>query len=213
MSTIVVAVGNGGGNVVDHFRKANSNIAGVEYLYLDEDQVQLESHGMGYERKAILERSCKTLGDNYAAKYDVAILVVCLGRTTGNYYADAVAEELRERCKKLLCIASLPFKFEGRIKRINAVAALGNIKRWCDMVAIQDNERLPTEIDISDINVSMGSLFCILRPITHDSVAESIICCEWATVKGIRAIWQCAYKETLSELSQNGIITFHPNEQ
>lgn len=34
MSAIVVAVGNGGGNVVDHFRKESPNIPGVEYYMI-----------------------------------------------------------------------------------------------------------------------------------------------------------------------------------
>ena len=37
MSTIVVTVGNGGGNVVDDFRKTITKTPGVEYLYLDQD--------------------------------------------------------------------------------------------------------------------------------------------------------------------------------
>ena len=92
MSTIVVAVGNGGGNVVDDFRKTRTETPGVEYLYLDQDHEQLECHGNGDERKVILEKSCKTLGENFADNYDTAVLVVCLGGFTGNYYADAIAE-------------------------------------------------------------------------------------------------------------------------
>jgi len=100
MSIIVVAVGNGGGNVVDDFRKMRQDCHDVEYLYLDEDQAQLECHGTGNERKVILERSCKTLGDNFAARYDAAIVVVCLGGTTGNYYADAVAGQPHQNFSK-----------------------------------------------------------------------------------------------------------------
>ncbi len=140
MSTIVIAVGNGAGNVVDDFRKGPSYVGGIEYLYLDEDAQDLEHHGIGKERKAVLERSCKTLGSIFAERYDVAVLVVCLGGFTGNYYADAIAEELRGRCEKLLCIASLPFGFVGRLKLINASASLGNIIRWSDLTATQDNE-------------------------------------------------------------------------
>lgn len=214
MSTKVVAVGNGGGNVVDDFRKMRNETPGVEYLYLDKDPEQLESHGNGDERKVILEKSCKKLGENFADNYDTAVLVVCLGGLTGNYYADAIAEELRGRCKKLLCIASLPFEFEGRIKRINAVATLANIKRWCDLTAIQDNNCLPGDIDFSDLNDSMANLLNIVGPITHDeNVSESVVCCEWATVKQIRVIWQGAYKEACPPFLPNGIITFHQNRE
>ena len=214
MSTIVVTVGNGGGNVVDDFRKTRTETPGVEYLYLDQDHEQLECHGNGDERKVILEKSCKTLGENFADNYDTVVLVVCLGGFTGNYYADAIAEELRGHCRKLLCIASLPFEFEGRVKRINAVAALGNIKRWCDLTAIQDNNCLPGDIDFSDLNDSMANLLCILRPLTHDeNVSESVVCCEWATVKQIRVIWQCAYREACPTFLPNGVITFHQNRE
>lgn len=192
----MVAVGNGGGNVVDDFRKMRPETPGVEYLYLDQDPEQLESHGNGDERKVILEKSCKTLGEHFAEQYDVAILVVTLGGFTGNYYADAITEELRGRCKKLLCIASLPFEFEDRIKWIDAGAAIGNIKRWCDLTAIHDNNCLPGDIEFSDLNVSMVKLLCILRPLTNeDMLPISIPCCEWATVKQIRAIWQGVYNE------------------
>ena len=212
MSTIVVAVGNGGGNVVDDFRKTITKTPGVEYLYLDQDSGQLESHGNGNERKMILEKSCKTLGENFADNYDTVVLVVCLGGFTGNYYAYAIAEELRGHCKKMLCIASLPFEFEGRIKRINAVAALANIKRWCDLTAVQDNNCLPDNIDFSDLNVLMANLLCIVRPLTHnDNVSESSVYSEWPSLKQIRVIWQGAYKENCPTFLPNGIITFHQN--
>lgn len=159
MNTIVVAVGNGGGNVVDDFRKECPDIQGVEYLYLDEDTGKLERHGAGRERKMILERTCRSLGEIFAGRYDAAIVVVCLGGFTGDYYADAIAEELRGRCDKLLCIASLPFVFEGPKRRADAMAALGNIKRWCDLAEIQDNNSLPPGADLNEMNGPMvGSL-------------------------------------------------------
>lgn len=205
MSTIVVAVGNGAGNVIDDFRKIRPDLPDIEYLYLDEDTTQLERHGTGHERKEILERSCETLRNIFAERYDVVILVVCLGGFTGNYYGDAIAEELRGKCEKFLCIASLPFEFEGRIKRINAVAALGNIEQWCDLMAIQDNNCLPGDIDISDINGPMVITLGVLQRLSNNLSG-----CGSEIIDQIREVWTTSCKGTFPIFAQDRIITFHP---
>jgi cell division protein FtsZ len=73
---------------------------------------------------------------------DLLILVVGLGGGTGSGAAPVVARTAKEVGALVLCVATLPFSFEGDGRRRNARASLRDLREPADAVVVQPNDRL-----------------------------------------------------------------------
>lgn len=78
----------------------------------------------------------------FFANVDLAFLVVGLGGGTGTGAAPAVARMAREAGSTVLCMATLPFNFEGDSRRQKAQRGLDVLKAEADAVIVVPNERL-----------------------------------------------------------------------
>ena len=120
---------------------------------------------------------------------DLLILVVGLGGGTGTGAAPVVARTAKEVGAIVLCVATLPFSFEGDGRRHHARAGLRNLRAPADAVVVQPNDRL-LEIAASD-----------------DALVEAFNTSDRMLATGVRALWRMLVKPgvinvTFADLSQ-----------
>lgn len=153
----VLGLGGAGGKVA---RAASARLAEVPVLAVDTCARDLE--GLGTLPTGLIgRRSCHGLGSggNLAAgalagaefaepfrhfnrDCDLSVIVCGLGGGTGGGAAPHLLKAARESGALTLCLAILPFDFEGEIRRQAAAAALHNLRQGADGVIVMGNQRL-----------------------------------------------------------------------
>lgn len=153
----ILGLGGAGGKVA---RAASARLAEVPALAVDTCARDLE--GLGTLPTGLIgRRSCHGLGSggNLAAgalagaefaepflhfnrDCDLSVIVCGLGGGTGGGAAPHLLKAARESGALTLCLAILPFDFEGEIRRQTAAAALHNLRQGADGVIVMNNQRL-----------------------------------------------------------------------
>lgn len=103
---------------------------------------------------------------------DLVFVVTGLGGGTGGGAAPVIARLAREAGALVLCMATLPFDFEGMRRREQAKATLRELRLAADAVICLPNQRMTA---IFDQNTPMRDAFRL----TNDLLAQ-----------GVRGIWQ-----------------------
>lgn len=183
MSTIVIAIGNGAGNIVDEFR-ALTNPSDVDFIYCDTDAALLRKHGSETDYHYLLGKDWHTeLELLLNCKRDAIVIIACLGGQTGSLFAPLFTERLRTKTDKLISLVSLPFKFEGALRNRRAVASLVSIENNSDVTIIQQNAKLPDDMMQNQMNEPLVRFLDVVNPVFVIS-GESINCpfVEWANM-------------------------------
>lgn len=79
----------------------------------------------------------------------LVILLAGLGGGTGSGSAPCIAQIAREQGAHVAVLATLPFSFEGRRRREQALAALEELRQHADLVICFENDRMPSVTDPS----------------------------------------------------------------
>jgi cell division protein FtsZ len=79
----------------------------------------------------------------------LVLLLVGLGGGTGSGAAPCIAQIAREQGSQVAVLATLPFSFEGRRRRDQALEALELLRKHADLVICFENDRMPTVTDPS----------------------------------------------------------------
>lgn len=107
---------------------------------------------------------------------DLLLMVVGLGGGTGSGAAPVVARTAKEVGTLVLCVATLPFSFEGDGRRHYARAGLRDLLAPADAVVVQPNDRL---LDTAD---------------SEDALAEAFGAADRMLAIGVRALWRMLVK-------------------
>jgi len=154
----VIGIGGGGGNAVN--RMIEARIEGVEFIALNTDlqalnanravkKVQIGNNltkGLGsggkpeIGKEAAMEDTEKLLEMLEGA--DMLFLTAGLGGGTGTGAAPLIANLAAEKDILTIAIVTLPFDFEGRVRRQQALIGLEEIQAAADTVITIPNERL-----------------------------------------------------------------------
>ena len=154
----VVGVGNGGCKIVD--RLSGAVAPGLTSVAINTDarsvmasrattKLQIGANrtdGLGTGGDAdIGRRSAEDevpVITNLLGDMDLVFVVVCLGGGTGSGAAPVVVKAAREAGATTLCVAVLPFKFEGGDQREQADHALALLRGVAHVLMVVPNDRL-----------------------------------------------------------------------
>ena len=171
----VIGVGGGGGNAVNHmFRQG---IEGVDFIVCNTDMKALNDSpvpnkislgNLGAGNKP--ERACKAAQDKAddireVLSHNTKMLFITagMGGGTGTGAAPVIAEIAKsidlddDDTKKILVVAivTLPFSFEGRKRREQALAGIKELSQHVDSIIVINNDKLRTYGDL-DIDEAFG---------------------------------------------------------
>jgi len=159
----VLGVGGAGTHAVD--RLSRDGLSGVELLVTNTDARALSTaftaerislgqsltRGLGaggdpeLGRAAALESSA-AVGERLSGA-SLVVLMVGLGGGTGSGAAPSIAQIARAQGAHVAVFATLPFSFEGRRRREQALEALDALRQEADMVVCFENDRMSTVVD------------------------------------------------------------------
>lgn len=160
-----VGIGGAGTHAVD--RLTRDGLASVELMVANTDVRALSgavtadrivlgrglTRGLGaggdpdLGRAAALE-SIAEVGERLMGA-SLVILLAGLGGGTGSGSAPCIAQIAREQGAHVAVLATLPFSFEGRRRREQALAALEELRQHADLVICFENDRMPSVTDPS----------------------------------------------------------------
>jgi cell division protein FtsZ len=154
----VIGIGGGGGNAIN--RMIASHVEGVQFLAANTDcqallsnsasiKVQLGAKltkGLGaggnpeIGRSAALEDTEKVL--EALGGGDMVFVTTGLGGGTGTGAAPIIANLAREMGALVVAVVTLPFEFEGRLRRLQAEEGLSALREVVDTVITIPNDKL-----------------------------------------------------------------------
>ncbi|HPN29849.1 MAG TPA: cell division protein FtsZ [bacterium] len=180
---VVIGVGGGGCNALSHMIKAQNE--GIDYVAVNTDLQQLKrikgcqvlqigeklTNGLGaggipeMGRKSAIESR-----DQIAAVLtgaDIAIITACLGGGTGTGAAPEIAAISKSLGILTIPVVTIPFKFEGKKRKIQAEEGLKKVTENADSIIIISNERL---LENTDQNVGLYEAFAMVDDVAKDAV-------------------------------------------
>ncbi len=156
---MVIGVGGGGSNAVNHMFK--QNIQCVSFVVINTDQQALrrspvptkvligptvtKGRGAGnIPEKAFqaAEESAADIDRLFTDETDMVFITASMGGGTGTGAAPVVARIARERGLLTVGIVTIPFLFEGMKKINKALAGAEEMRKYVDTLLIINNERL-----------------------------------------------------------------------
>ena len=152
----VIGVGGGGGNAVNHM--FNEGIHDVTYVLCNTDnkalqdspvphKLQLGKDGLGAgnrparAREAALE-SIDEIKDMLSDGTRMAFITAGMGGGTGTGAAPIIAQCAKDAGILTVGIVTIPFKFEGKPKIVQALEGVAEISKHVDALLVINNERL-----------------------------------------------------------------------
>lgn len=192
----IIGVGGAGGNVVERIQ--STELAALPAMVLHTNPRVLPQ--WQFENKLLIgEKQTRGLGSGgdpelgklaagesidivtaFCKDTDLVFLVAGLGGGTGSGAAPAIAKAAREAGALVLCLATLPFDFEGPRRASQARAAMAELKQAADAVICLPNQRMTR---IFDANTPVREAFHM----TNDLLGQ-----------GMHGIWRM--------LSQSGLV-------
>ncbi|GHV45433.1 cell division protein FtsZ [Synergistales bacterium] len=180
---IIIGVGGGGGNALDHI--IESNVEGVEFIAANTDVKALRNNKA--QRKIILgEKLTRGLGAGAnpqkgmdAAKEsieqireslegaDMIFVTAGMGGGTGTGAAPIIAEVSGETGALVVGVVTTPFGFEGVRRAEVAQQGLEQLRDKVDALLIVENERLLTQ---ADDNIKMVDAYKMANEVLRQAV-------------------------------------------
>ena len=160
---IVVGVGGAGNNAVN--RMIEENIDGVEFIGVNTDKQALQlckaptllqigeklTKGLGAGAKPeIGEKAAEESAEEITAALKGAdmVFVTCgMGGGTGTGAAPVVARIAKEMGILTVGVVTKPFRFEARVRMVNAIAGIEKIKSNVDTLIVIPNDKLLEIVD------------------------------------------------------------------
>lgn len=167
---MVIGVGGGGGNAVDHM--IESGMTGIEYVVANTDVKALRSkdgskmkriqigkkrtHGQGAgNNPTVGQESAQENHDDLEAVMDKASMVFVaagMGGGTGTGAAPVVASIAKDKNILTVGVVTKPFAWEGKEKMLQAMRGIDEMKKYVDALIVIPNEKVK-EISNSKLTV------------------------------------------------------------
>lgn len=117
MKTMLLAIGNAGGNIVETIRKESGHawLKESQYVFADCDENDLKKHDAEDSQLINLNTDKDEFPDGIFDGIEKIVIVAGLGCKTGTKYAELAAKSAVDAgVDSVKVIATLPFDFEGR---------------------------------------------------------------------------------------------------
>jgi cell division protein FtsZ len=182
---MVVGVGGGGSNAIDHMIEAK--ISGVEFVAVNTDAQALERSQATIKLQlgAVLTKGRGSGGNpeigRQAALEDVDLIQKTLkgaemvfvtagfGGGTGTGAGPVIAEIAKGMNALTVGIVTKPFDFEGKPRHENAKAGIKGIRKCVDTLIVVPNQRL-LEVEMIDKNTTIVEAFGLADDILRQGV-------------------------------------------
>ena len=154
MKTRIIGIGNGGCNIVDDLRKINLSHE-TEFVYYDYESDDLHRHGNEKDRRILLDIGHPAdipIADN---RVDVTIVASALGGSATTIFSGKISRAYQQRTGIMIGVMTLPLKMEGIVQCEQAQEMLKNLKAFYDVSIIQDNEKLPGDLNVIQMNLPL----------------------------------------------------------
>lgn len=179
----IVGVGGAGGNAVN--RMVNMNIKDVEFIAINTDALALDNN-LADEKIAIGQKTTKTLGagakpevgrqalmedkDTVEKKLEGADMVFIsagMGGGTGTGAAPVVAEIAHQLGILTVAVVTMPFRWEGPVRRRNAEKGLAALRKSVDSIIVINNQRI---MEVIEKNTPMKEAFLKVDEVLGNAV-------------------------------------------
>jgi cell division protein FtsZ len=182
---IVIGVGGGGSNAVDHMIEAK--ITGVEFVTVNTDAQALErsrapikvqlgavltkGRGSGGNpeigRQAALE-DAELIRETFKGA-EMVFVTAGFGGGTGTGAGPVISEIAKSMGALTVAIVTKPFDFEGKPRHKNAQAGIEEIRKNVDTLIVVPNQKL-LEVEMIDKNTTIVEAFCMADDILRQGV-------------------------------------------
>lgn len=182
----IIGLGGGGAKILDGIADAVAGGAAVVAVNTDTQalaesrapsRVQIgmgRTHGFGTGGDVALGRQAleddREVVEGLFGEVRLLILLVGLGGGTGTGAAPALLNIARDAGVMTLCFATMPFSFEGRLRRDQAYRGLAEIRDAADAVVMVQNDRLAEFVGESKVNETFARV---------DAVVGDAVCAVW----------------------------------
>lgn len=179
----IIGVGGAGGNAVN--RMVGMNIKDVEFIAINTDALALDNN-LADEKIAIGQKTTKTLGagakpevgrqalmeDKETVKKklegaDMVFISAGMGGGTGTGAAPVVAEIARELGILTVAVVTMPFRWEGFVRRRNAEKGLAALRKSVDSIIVINNQRI---MEVIEKNTPMKEAFLKVDEVLGNAV-------------------------------------------
>lgn len=179
----IVGVGGAGGNAVN--RMVSMNIKDVEFIAINTDALALDNN-LADEKIAIGQKTTKTLGagakpevgrqalmeDKETVEHklegaDMVFISAGMGGGTGTGAAPVVAEIAHKLGILTVAVVTMPFKWEGPIRRRNAEKGLAALRQAVDSIIVINNQRI---MEVIEKNTPMKDAFLKVDEVLGNAV-------------------------------------------
>lgn len=179
----IVGVGGAGGNAVN--RMVSMNIKDAEFIAINTDALALDNN-LADEKIAIGQKTTKKLGagakpevgrqalmeDKETVEHklegaDMVFISAGMGGGTGTGAAPVVAEIAHKLGILTVAVVTMPFKWEGPIRRRNAEKGLAALRQAVDSIIVINNQRI---MEVIEKNTPMKDAFLKVDEVLGNAV-------------------------------------------
>ncbi|MCI5601739.1 MAG: cell division protein FtsZ [Hallerella porci] len=179
----IIGVGGAGGNAVN--RMVKMNIKDVEFISINTDALALDNN-LADEKIAIGQKTTKTLGAGAKPEIgrqalmedkdlvekklegaDMIFISAGMGGGTGTGAAPVVAEIAHKLGILTVAVVTMPFKWEGPIRRRNAEKGLAALRKNVDSIIVINNQRI---LDVIEKTTSIADAYLKVDEVLGNAV-------------------------------------------
>lgn len=150
MRKLIIAIGNGAGNILDDWLSCHESDCNIK-IFIDYDEESLKSHSTVNTIK-LLFTTKEDIQKLYFDKEVPVILIGCLGGKTGKEIFPEIYKSLKNKGIPIKGIVTLPFLFEGQRRRSDAMTIIEEIRMINSDIYVLDSENYPKDILFSELN-------------------------------------------------------------
>jgi cell division protein FtsZ len=127
---------------------ANTDVQHLEMIrahhkiVLGKNATRFRGSGGDPEKGRMATEECEEEFRNLLSDADIVFVMAGLGGGTGTGGAPVVASVAKELGAIVISVATLPFKFEGNVRKRIAIQGLQKLKEVCNTVVLIDNNKL-----------------------------------------------------------------------
>lgn len=160
MTRVVIGVGGAGCSLAAHIQKKTSfaSLAIDRAQYLPDhnftNQLEIsEQMSAGHELPDLYKQEILQTVEKYLIGSSAMVLAVGLGGNLGTALGIEIAKLARKMGTNVVCVAYLPFAFEGAKRRQVSLSALNELRMYADEVVVHDNS-----VEIASVECPSQSL-------------------------------------------------------
>lgn len=158
-------------------------------VLLGKNTTRLRGSGGDPEKGRMATEECEEEFRNLLSDADIVFVATGLGGGTGTGGAPVVSSVAKELGATVISVATLPFRFEGNVRKKIALQGLQKLKEVCNTVVVIDNNKLLDFYPQYEIRTAFSLVDDVINnmilSITESIVKPSLINIDYADFKTI----------------------------